>query len=81
MLDRNNNREADLLPWQISQLKYKIMILVNSLWESNQNAKTISRLMRTIPLDVLKDNIAEIYRQYQATYGKVYSPEAFGHVY
>ena len=80
MLDRTNNRDSQLLPWQIAHLKFKVMILINSLCESNNSAKTVSRLMRTIPLDVLKDNISEIYSQYQAIYGSEYSPKAFGHV-
>lgn len=69
-----------MLGWQIAQLKYKCMILVNSLWESNQKTKTIGQIMRAIPLDVLKRNIAEIYKQYKDMYGTNYTLKAFGHV-
>lgn len=69
-----------MLPWQIAQLKYKCMILVNSLWESQQTPKRIGRLMRSIPLDVLKQNIAEVYKQYKELYATNYTAKAFGHV-
>ena len=77
---RTSMRNSDMLPWQIAQLKYKCMILVNSLWESQQTPKRIGRLMRSIPLDVLKQNIAEVYKQYKELYATNYTAKAFGHV-
>ena len=79
-MNRPNFRNAEMLPWQIASLKYKCMILVNSLWESKQTPKTIGRIMRALPLDVLKQNIAEIYKQYRDLYGQTYTLKAFGHV-
>lgn len=79
-ISRNSTRYSDLQPWQIAQLKYKCMILLNSLWESRQTPKTVGRIMRSIPLDILKKNIAEIYKQYKDMYKDSLTEKAYGHV-
>jgi hypothetical protein len=56
------------------------MILVMSLLEQRRSDQIVKRIMRSLPMDVLKRNIAKIYKRYKKLYGDKYIPEALGHV-
>lgn len=40
------------------------MILVTSLLELNSEPEVIKKIMRSLPLEVLKKNLVEIYKKY-----------------
>ena len=71
------NRELEA--WMLSRLKYKVLILVNSLLERSSGA-VIKRIMRSLPLDVLKKNLTKIYKSYKNMYGENYVMESLKHV-
>jgi len=73
----NNNRQLER--WMLSRLKYKVMILLNSLLEMRSSDSVVSRIMRSLPLQVLKINLVKVYRKYKKTYGTTYSMDAFKH--
>jgi len=75
----NNNRQLER--WMLSRLKYKVMILLNSLLEMRSSDSVVSRIMRSLPLQVLKINLVKVYRKYKKTYGTTYSMDAFKHVH
>lgn len=55
------------------------MIMVTSLLELNSDSTVIKRIMRSLPLSVLKKNLKEIYRRYTKLYGEKYNDEALKH--
>ena len=57
------------------------MILVSSLLEVNNDSSVMKRLLRSLPLDILKSNLVSIYKKYKKLYGKDYTMEALKHVY
>lgn len=75
-----NKSAQELPPWMIARLKLKVIILVNSLLESRNSKQIVKRIMRSIPFEVLKKNVTEIYRLYKDMYGTKYTEEGFGHV-
>ena len=44
------------------------MILVMSLVELRKENSVIKRIIRSLPLDILKDNIIKIYKRYKNMY-------------
>jgi len=72
------NRELEA--WMLARLKYKVLILVSSLFERSSSA-VIKRIMRSLPLDVLKKNLTKIYKKYKRMYGDNYAMEALKHVF
>ena len=61
----NNDSEPydfEIHPGELARLKYKCLIGIVSLLESNDSADNlILRIIRTIPLKILTDNLARIY--------------------
>ncbi|EGR28323.1 MIR domain protein [Ichthyophthirius multifiliis] len=55
------------------------MVLINSLLECNSGDLVIKRIMRTLPLATLKNNISLIYKRYTEQYGNTYAIESLGH--
>ena len=47
----------------IDKLKYKTLILVQNLLELNQSKEVIKRIIRSLPLDILKVNLIQIFRR------------------
>lgn len=43
--------------WMLERIKYKSMVLVSSLLELNSDSLAIKRIMRSLPIDILKDNL------------------------
>ncbi|KRX06791.1 MIR motif [Pseudocohnilembus persalinus] len=78
-LTQNNLKNQDIEKWKIERIKYKIMILVNSLLELNNNPIVVKRIMRSLPLEVLKTNLIEIYQRYRDLYGDSYKYECLKH--
>lgn len=46
-----------MAPWMIVRLKYKVMILVLGVLEMRKDDDIIKRVIRALPLDILKDNM------------------------
>ena len=65
--------------WMLERIKYKSMVLVSSLIEENSESLAIKRIMRSLPIEILKQNIVSIYKNYQRMY-PIYSQEAFKHI-
>jgi len=76
----NNNYNKQLERWMLARLKFKVLILLNSLLEMRSSDSVVSRIMRSLPLQVLKVNLVKVYRKYKKTYGTTYSMDAFKHV-
>jgi len=50
---------------KLARLKHKCLITIVSLLECNiHNREFVTKIMRTIPLTVLTDNLARIYELY-----------------
>lgn len=62
------------------QLKHKILILLNSLLESQTNGINVSKIMQYIPAENLANNLVNIFINYVTLYGTEYLDDAFGHV-
>lgn len=65
--------------WQLSRLKYKTMVLVMSLIEMNTDKSALKRIMRSLPLGLLKKNLMQIYFKYKKFYKKMYVMDIFNH--
>ena len=65
----------------ISRLKYKTMVLTTSLLELNTDDSAIRRIMRSLPVDVLKENMISVYKNYKKEYGNRYARDAVNHIY
>lgn len=55
--------------WMLERIKYKCMILVYSLLEMKKGYDFVKRIIRSLPLEILKTNLCEIYRRYKKKYG------------
>lgn len=55
------------------------MIMVTSLLELNSSSTVIKRIMRSLPLEVLKTNLKEIFKRYKELYGDSYTYESLKH--
>ena len=77
----NNNYNKQLERWMLARLKYKILILINSLLEMRSSDVIIKRIMRTLPLEILQKNMVKVFRKYKKTYKNNYSMQAFKHVF
>jgi len=44
------------------------MVLVTSLLELNSDSLAIKRIMRSLPIECLKDNLKQIYKKYKKQY-------------
>ena len=65
--------------WMRERLRYKVLILVNSLMERSHSS-VVKRIMRALPLDILKKNITTVYKRYKAMYKDKYTMDCFKHV-
>lgn len=63
----------------LERIKYKSMVLVSSLVELNSDSHAIKRIMRSLPIEILKKNVVSIYKRYRKMYA-AYSQEAFKHI-
>ncbi|KAL4492562.1 hypothetical protein ABPG72_007675 [Tetrahymena utriculariae] len=70
---------TQLKPWMLEQIKYKTMILVTSLLEMNSEPQVIKRIMRSLPLEVLRKNLIQVYRKHKKLYQEQYIIQCFGH--
>lgn len=64
----------------LERLKYKCMVLVSSLLELNSDHMAIKRIMRSLPIEVLKENLIGVYRKHRKMYGNAYTTESLKHV-
>ena len=65
----------------LERLKYKCMVLVSSLLELNSDPNAIKRILRSLPINVLKKNLIVIYKKHLKMYKKLgYNKESLGHV-
>ncbi len=46
------------------------MILVISLLETNSDRLCVKRIMRSLPLSILKENLAVVYNRYKKIYNE-----------
>ena len=65
----------------LERLKYKCMVLVSSLLELNSDNMAIKRIMRSLPIEILKDNLIHVYKNYKEQYGSDYHGDALNHIY
>jgi hypothetical protein len=57
------------------------MVLINGLIECNSGDLVIKRIMRTLPLVTLKNNLSIIYKRYLKQYKDIYVLDSLGHVF
>lgn len=56
------------------------MVLVTSLLELNTDQNAIKRIMRSLPIEVLKTNLITVFKKQRKLYGDNYTCEALKHV-
>ena len=56
------------------------MILVMSLLEKRKTRGIIKRVIKSLPIDLLKKNMAKIYKKFKEMYKGSYVTEALNHV-
>lgn len=49
------------------------MVLVTSLLELNSDSLAVKRIMRSLPVEILKKNLTSIYKRYKNLYGLNYT--------
>lgn len=64
----------------LERIKYKVMVLVTSLLELNSDSLAIKRIMRSLPIEILKKNLTQIYKKHKKLYGPTYTQDALKHV-
>jgi hypothetical protein len=77
---RKKLTDAPIERWMLERLKYKCMVLVTSLLELNSDDMAIKRIMRSMPIEVLKENLITVYKKYRKMYGEEYTSDVVGHV-
>ena len=66
--------------WMIAHLKYKCMITLLSLLEGRKDSFAITRLIRALNIEVLKENLVSMFTSYTEFYGgDFYDKEVFNH--
>lgn len=65
--------------WMTNRIKNKMLIAVESLLEGSTDHYVLKKLVKGIPLSVLKQNIVWIYDKSLKLYGNNYTHEAFDH--
>ena len=78
--DEKVNNVQSMQPWMLVRLKYKIMILTLGVLEMRKDDAIIKRVIRAIPLDILKENMMQIYKDYKHIYKKSYTMDCLQHV-
>lgn len=67
--------------WMLERLKYKCMVLVSSLLELNSDNTAIKRILRSLPIHVLRNNLITIFKKHEKMYKKIgYNKDSLGHV-
>ncbi len=66
--------------WMVARLKYKTLVLILSLLEMRKDTGVIRRILRSLPVDVVKKNLAHVWKVYKSMYGTKYVQESLGHV-
>jgi inositol 1,4,5-triphosphate receptor type 1/inositol 1,4,5-triphosphate receptor type 3 len=66
--------------WMTARLKYKTLVIVLSLLERRKDELITKRIMRSLPIDILKRNIAKIWKGYKKQYGTDFVNESLGNV-
>ncbi len=56
------------------------MILVNSLLEMKRTDNIVKRIIRSLPIEILKRNMVDLYKRYKKTYGIIFTNESLKHV-
>lgn len=56
------------------------MVLVNSLLEMKHNDNITKRIIRSLPIEILKKNMTDLYKRYKKTYGIIFINESLKHV-
>lgn len=56
------------------------IISLESILEGQKDTLILRKIIKNLPIDLLKQNLAWIYEKYQKMYGTVYENEAFNHV-
>lgn len=56
------------------------MVLLNSLLEMKHNDNIVKRLIRSLPIEILKRNIVDSYKRYKKLYGVELINDALKHV-
>lgn len=65
----------------LERLKFKCMVLVYSLLELNSDKLAIKRILRSLPINVLRKNLIFIYRKHEKMYKAIgYNKESLNHV-
>lgn len=72
--------ESDLKKWQWARLKYKCSITLMSLLEARKDESQVYRLMKSLPREVLRKNITDIYMMFNKQYKGDYNNKVFLHV-
>ena len=53
---------------------------MESILEGQNDSLILRKIMKNLPIDLLKQNLAWIYEKYQSLYDKNYQNDAFNHV-
>ena len=79
-LDQDN--KDGILPievWKTERLKYKSLITLTALLEKMDLSESIvTRIVRTIPIAILKKNLLKIYERYSKLWVQDYTTDSFG---
>ena len=54
---------------------------MESILEGQNDVMILKKIMKNLPIDLLKQNLAWIYEKYQKMYDTIYQNEAFNHVH
>lgn len=63
----------------IARLKYKCSITLISLLEARKDDDIVKRMMKSLNMDILKRNMADIYHLFRDGGGNKYTPDLFLH--
>lgn len=76
--DHGEPREY-LTGWMLAHLKYKCLITVHSLMEGRKDSSIITRIIRAINLEILRENLVSFYVGYEGRYlADAYDRKMFG---
>ena len=71
------SNEDLLTGWMVAKLKLKALVTLHSLIEGNRDKYIISQIIRTMNMNILKDNLLNIYINYKKEFKDKYSSESF----
>ncbi|CAD8210359.1 unnamed protein product [Paramecium octaurelia] len=74
------NNRINIKKYMLERIKYKVMVLVTSLLELNSDSLAIKRIMRSLPIEILKKNLTQIYKKHKKLYGPTYTQDALKHI-